>query len=67
MTSGELTSGFDFWWRGPLRMAVMQIPIKIGAYIFIQFGVWAFPEIQDGGSRHHEFSNYVNLVIAVCW
>ena len=39
MTSRELTSGFDFWSRGPLRMAVMHLPVKFGAYIFIQCGV----------------------------
>ena len=31
MTSRELTSGFDFWSRGHLRMAVMHRPIKVGA------------------------------------
>jgi len=35
MTSRELTSGFDFWSRGHLRMAVMHLLIKFGAYIFI--------------------------------
>ena len=35
MTSRELTSGFDFWSRGHLRMAVMHLPIKFGADIFI--------------------------------
>jgi len=39
MTSRELTSGFDFWSRGHLRMAVMHLPIKFGADIFIQSGV----------------------------
>jgi len=39
MTSRELTSGFDFWSRGHLRMAVMHLPVKFGADIFIQFGV----------------------------
>ena len=39
MTSRELTSGFDFWSRGHLRMAVMHLSIKFGAYIFIQCGV----------------------------
>jgi len=39
MTSRELTSGFDFWSRGHLRMAVIHLPIKFGAYIFIQSGV----------------------------
>ena len=35
MTSRELTSGFDFWSRGHLRMAVMHLSIKFGTYIFI--------------------------------
>jgi len=39
MTSRELTSGFDFWSRGHLRMAVTHLPVKFGAYIFIQSGV----------------------------
>jgi len=39
MMSRELTSGFDFWSRGHLRMAVMHLPIKFGAHIFIQSGV----------------------------
>ena len=28
MMSRELTSGFDFWSRGHLRMAVVHLPIK---------------------------------------
>jgi len=39
MTSCELTSGFDFWSRGYLRMAVMHFHIKYGTNIFIQSGV----------------------------
>ena len=39
MTSRELTSGFDFWSRGHLGMAVMHLPVKFGADIFIQCGV----------------------------
>ena len=39
MTSRELTSGFDFWSRGHLRVAVMHLHIKLGADIFIQSGV----------------------------
>jgi len=39
MTPRELTSGFDFWSRGHLRMAVMHLHIKCGTYIFIQSGV----------------------------
>jgi len=69
MTSRELTSGFDFWSRGHLRMAVMHLPTEFGADIFIQSGVIdIFPKfrIQDGGSRHLEFSGYVNLAIPAC-
>ena len=39
MTSRELTSGFDFWSRGHLHMAVIHLPVKFGADIFIQCGV----------------------------
>jgi len=35
MTSRELTSGFDFWSRDHLRMAVMHLSIKFGADIFV--------------------------------
>ena len=35
----RLTSGFDFWSRGHLRMAVMYLPVKFGADIYIQSGV----------------------------
>ena len=57
MTSRELTSGFDFWSRGHLRIAVMHLPIKFGADIFIQFGVIDifFSKIKDGGRRHLGF------------
>ena len=67
MTSRELTSGFDFWSRGHLRMAVTHLPVKFGADIFIQSGVIdIFSEIQNGGRRHLGFSDYVNLAIQVC-
>jgi len=41
MTSHELTTGFDFWSRGHLRVAtsVMHYPVKFDADIFIQSGV----------------------------
>ena len=39
MTSHELTSGFDFWSRGHLRMAVMHLHIKYGTDILIHSGV----------------------------
>jgi len=57
MTSRKLTSGFDFWSRGHLHMAVMHLSIKFGADIFIQSGV-----IDILG-----FSGYVNLAIPACW
>ena len=67
MTSRELTSGFDFWSRGHLRMAMMHLPVKFGADIFIQSGVIdVFSEIQDGGRRHLGFSDFVNLAIRMC-
>jgi len=47
MTSRELTSGFDFWSCGHLRMAVMHLHIKVGADIFIQSGVIdIFPKLK---------------------
>jgi len=39
MTSRELTSGFNFWSRGHLFVAVMHRPVIFGADIFIQSGV----------------------------
>jgi len=39
MTSRELTSGFDFWSRGHVCMAVMHLPMKFDTDIFIQSGV----------------------------
>ena len=36
MTSRELTSGFDFWSAGHLRMAVVHLPINFGIDICIQ-------------------------------
>ena len=48
-------------------MAVMHLPIKFGADIFIQSGVIdIFLKIQDRGRRHLGFSDYVNLAIRVC-
>jgi len=47
MTSRELTSGFDFWSRGHLCMAVMHLPMKFGVDIFIQSGVIdIFPKLK---------------------
>jgi len=47
MTSRELTSGFDFWSRGHLRVAVMHLHVKYSADIFIQSGVIdIFPEFK---------------------
>jgi len=38
MTSRKLTSVFNFWSRGHLCVALMHLPMKLGAYIFIQSG-----------------------------
>jgi len=51
MTSRELTSGFDFWSRGHLCMAVMHVMLnlrmKFGADIFIQSRVIdIFPKLK---------------------
>jgi len=47
MTLRELTSGFDFWSRSHLCIALMHLPMKLGAYIFIQSGVIdIFPELK---------------------
>ena len=64
MTSSELTSGFDLWSRGHLRMVVMHLHIKFGADIFIQSGVIDI-EFQNGGG-HLGFSGYENLSIPTC-
>jgi len=67
MTSRELTSGFDVWSRSHLRMAVMHLHIKFGAYIFIQFGVIdIFPKFKMAYAAILDFSDYVNLAIRVC-
>jgi len=56
MTSHELTSGFDFWSHGHLRMAVMHLPIKFGADIFIQAGVIdIFPKLKMAAAAILEF------------
>jgi len=67
MMSRELTSGFDFWSRGHLRMAVMHLHIKFAADIFVKSGVIdIFLEIQDGARRHLGFSDCVKLAIRLC-
>ena len=56
MTSRELTSGFNFWSRGHLRTALVRLPMKFGADIFIQSGdIDIFSKIKDGGRRHFGF------------
>jgi len=56
MTSRDLTSGFDFWSRGHLRMAVMHLPVKFGADIFIQAGVIdIFPKLKMAAAAILEF------------
>ena len=56
MTSRELTSGFDFWSRGRLRIVVIHLPINLVHIFFIQSGVIGiFLEIEDGGRRRLGF------------
>jgi len=56
MTPRELTSGFDFWSRGHLRMAVMHLHIKFGADNFIQSGVIdIFPKIKMAAAAILDF------------
>jgi len=67
MTSRELTSGFNFWSRGHLRMAVIHLLIKHGTDIFIQFGrINIFPKFKMAAAAILDFSDYVNLAIRVC-
>jgi len=73
MMSRELTSGFDFWSRGHLRMAVMHLPIKFGAHIFIQSGVIdIFPKFKMAAAAILDFQvmwiwpfRYVDSVVFV--
>ena len=56
MTSRELTSGFDFWSRGHLRMAMMHLHIKFGADIFIQSRVIdIFPKLKMAAAAILDF------------
>jgi len=56
MTSRELTSGFDFWSRGHLRMAVVHLHIKFSADIFIQSGVTLiFPKFKMAAAAILDF------------
>jgi len=56
MTSRESTSGFDIWSRGHLRMAVLHLHIKFGAYISIQSGVIViFPKFKMAAAAIFDF------------
>ena len=56
MTSRELTSGFNFWSRGHLRMAVIHLHIKHGTDIFIQFGlIDIFPKFKMAAAAILDF------------
>ena len=47
MTSHELTSGFNFWSRSHLCMALLRLSMKVGADIFIQSEVIdIFPKLK---------------------
>jgi len=69
MTSRELTSVFEFWSRGHLRMAMTHLTAKFGEYIFIQSRVIdIFPKLKmaaaavfdllDGDGTTHEYRAY---------
>ena len=63
MTSRELTSGFDFWSRGHMRMAEMHLHIKFGADIFIQFGVIdIFPKFKMAAAAILDFQINVGVL-----
>ena len=56
MTSRELTSGFDLWSRGHMRMAVVHLSVKFGADIFIHSGVIAiFPKFKMAAAAILDF------------
>jgi len=56
ITSRELTSGFDFWLRGHLCVAVVHLTMKSGCrYLYPMRSYWYFSEIKDGGRRHIGF------------
>jgi len=56
MTSRELTSDFDFWSRGHLRVAVMHLHIKCDADSFIQSGVIdIFPKLKMAAAAILDF------------
>ena len=56
MTSRELTSNFDFWSPGHLRIAVVHLPIKFGADILIQSGgIVIFPKFKMAAAAMFDF------------
>jgi len=60
--SRELTSDFDFWSRGHLRIAVICIYLPSLVQIRLSnLELLTFSEIQHGARRHLLFSSYVNL------
>ena len=56
MMSRELTSGFDFWSRGHLRMSMMHLHIKYGTDMFIQPGfIDIFPKFKMAAAAILDF------------
>jgi len=56
MTSRELTSGFDFWSGGHIRMDVVHLPIKFGVDICIQSRVIdIFPKFKEAAAAFLDF------------
>jgi len=75
MTSRELTSGFDLWSCGHLRMAVMHLHIKFNADIFIQSRVIViFPKFKMAAAAMFDFQimwicplrRVVSMVFVLC-
>ena len=62
-----ITSGFDLWSRGHLRMAVMHLHIKFGADVFIQSGVIdSFPKFKMAAAAAILDFQVENLAIPTC-
>ena len=56
MTSRELTSGFEFWSGGHLRMPVVHLPIKFGVDICIQSrAIGIFPKFKMAAAAILDF------------
>ena len=56
MTSREITSGFVFWSRGPIRVAMVHLPFNLMQDIFIQSKVIdIFPKLKMAAAAILDF------------